>query len=75
MWRNILAVLFLLEFVSTNAHAQAKNLLPADFPARFASTKATVQKDAAKTYAQECRGRQRHVFRRAREGWQGYQRL
>ena len=48
---------------------------PRDIAQGFHAKNAAKRAAAAKRYAQECSGRQRHVFRRAPEGWAGYQTL
>ena len=57
------------------AQAQVPKDAPRDFPTRFASKDTSIRREAAKAYARGCKGRQRHQFRRAPEGWQGYQQL
>jgi len=54
---------------------QQITLNPKDIASHFSSGDAEKRLAAVKAYAQECSGRRRHVFRRAAEGWQGYQRL
>ncbi|MDP7038586.1 MAG: hypothetical protein QGI45_05470, partial [Myxococcota bacterium] len=61
--------------VCATSYAQVQRSIPRDFPLRFASKDSSIRQEAAKAYARKCTGRQRHQFRRAPEGWQGYQQL